>query len=369
MSTYISSIGTAVPQYESKQQDIASFMAKAHNLDEAQGRKLKSLYRATQIDTRYSVLQDYTTKQEAYSFFPNTSDLEPFPTTAKRMSVYRKEAIKLSRDAIQNCLTNMPEMAYSEITHLITISCTGMYAPGLDIELVQELNLRPNTMRTAINFMGCYAAFNGLKVADAICKADKKAKVLMVAVELCTLHFQKEYSNDNLFANALFADGAAAVVLESNPAQKPALSIERFSCVLDENSSEDMAWKIGDHGFEMRLSAYVPSVIQKGINNLSNQLLEGIDLSHDEIDYYAIHPGGKKILDVIQQELGLDPDDTCVSREVLRKYGNMSSPTVLFVLQSILNKVSPDDHSKHIMTFAFGPGLTMESALLKIDSQ
>src|SRR5699024_10541350 len=147
------------------------------------------------------------------------------------------------------------------ITHLITVSCTGMYAPGLDIEIVQEARLSPSVKRTAINFMGCYAAFNAIKVGDAICKAEAEARVLIVCVELCSIHFQKKKDDDNILSNALFGDGAAAIVLQSTPPQAASLALERFHCDLSFEGKQEMAWHIGDHGFEMRLSAYVPDMI------------------------------------------------------------------------------------------------------------
>ena len=365
MKAYITSIGTAVPQYKSNQMDIAKFMSKAHNFINGHELKLQSLYKATSIETRYSVIKDYSS-QNGNNFFPNSADLEPFPTTGDRMRIYKSEALNLSKKAIADCLDNAAGVAINEITHLITISCTGMYAPGLDIELIHELGLRSTTKRTAINFMGCYAAINGLKVADVICRSDANARVLMVAVELCTIHFQKEATDDNLFANALFADGAAAVLIECAPGKGFSLSMEQFVCELDDNSSDDMAWAIGNYGFEMKLSAYVPKVIQNGISQLSANLLENLQKENIVVDYYAIHPGGKKIVDVIEAELKLTPEDTVYYREVLKKYGNMSSPTVLFVLRQIMNKLSAADNHKYIMSFAFGPGLTLEGALLQI---
>jgi alpha-pyrone synthase len=368
MKSYINAIGTAVPQYKSKQLDIADFMSKAHRFEGPEEKKLFALYKSTRIETRHSVIEDYGYKT-VNSFFPNRPTLEQFPTTSDRMAVYQREALSLSKVAIKKCFDQQRNFDKNDVTHLITISCTGMYAPGLDIELIRDLGLSPTVKRTAINFMGCYAAFNGLKMADTICRADGDAKVLMVAVELCTLHFQKEYTDDNLFANALFADGAAAVLVEGAPKMGTSLEMENFVCTLDPDSSDDMAWKIGDFGFEMRLSSYVPAVIKNGIKNLTSNLLADLNREHLDVSYYAIHPGGKKIVDVIEEELGLTPNDTRFSREILKNYGNMSSPTVLFVLNLIREQLSEKDNGKHIMSFAFGPGLTLESALLKIQIQ
>jgi len=251
---------------------------------------------------------------------------------------------------------------------LIVVSCTGMYAPGLDIELVKALGLPTQIQRLCINFMGCYAAFNGLKQADIICQSDPKAKVLVVCTELCSIHFQKENTDDNLLANALFADGSAALLVESSPRNGLNLKPVSFYCDLAPEGDQDMAWTVGDLGFEMRLSSYVPEVIKNGIKTLTHSLLDQISNSLADISYYAIHPGGKKILEVIEQELNLTREQNKPAYEVLRKYGNMSSPTVLFVLQEASKNLNGMDDKKKILSFAFGPGLTMESMVLEIQN-
>lgn len=365
MKAYITALGTAVPKYKSNQMDIAKFMVKAHNFINGQEQKLFSLYQATAIESRYSVVPDFADASE-HRLFPDSQNLEPFPTTRDRMAIYKREALSLSKAAALSCLEKIEKFDQSSITHLITISCTGMYAPGLDIDLIRTLGLEPTVKRTSVNFMGCYAAMNGLKLADAICRADRHAKVLMIAVELCTIHFQKAFTEDNLFANALFADGAAAVLIEGEPGRGISLSMEKFVCTLDDNSADDMAWAIGDFGFEMKLSAYVPTVIKTGIKQLTSTLLREVNGYSNPVDYFAIHPGGKKIVDVIETELGLKPEDTQYSRAVLKEFGNMSSATVLFVLYRIWNALISTDRDKRILSFAFGPGLTLEGALLQI---
>jgi len=241
-----------------------------------------------------------------------------------------------------------------------------MYAPGLDIDLVKALGLPTHTQRLCINFMGCYAAFNGLKQADIICQSDPKAKVLLVCTELCSIHFQKENTDDNLLANALFADGSATLLVESKPRKGLNLKPVSFYCDLAPDCEQDMAWTVGDLGFEMRLSSYVPDVIQRGIKTLTHSLLDQISHSLSDVAYYAIHPGGKKILEVIEQELNLSKEQNKPAYEVLRNYGNMSSPTVLFVLQEVCKNLSGEDNKKKILSFAFGPGLTLESMVLEI---
>ncbi len=363
--SYITAIGTATPPHKFDQSVIADFMVRAMQLKGDDERKLKALFRATGIESRYSVLDDYG-KLNGFDFYSNTEDLEPFPSTKKRLNLFRQHAVGLSLKAIHSCLSESV-IDLQSITHLIVVSCTGMYAPGLDIDLVKSLGLKSCIHRTCINFMGCYASFNALKLADTFCKADKASRVLIVCTELCTLHFQKESSENNMLANALFADGSAALLIESTPRKGLNLSLENFYCDLAYEGEQDMAWSIGDLGFEMQLSSYVPGVIRKGINELTASLLSGISLKLSDITFYAVHPGGKKILEAIEKELGLTKEQNQFAHNVLRKFGNMSSPTVLFVLEELLKSLQPADTGKRILSFAFGPGLTLESMVLTIE--
>ena len=370
MPSYINAIGTAVPEHKIAQADIVRFMGRAHQMSETEKRRLMALYRASGIQYRHSVLQDFG-QNGGFSFFPDNKDLEPFPTIAARMQLYREYALPLSLQAVRHCLQGQEKDQAQKVTHLIVVSCTGMYAPGIDIELVNELELSPHVQRTCINFMGCYAAFNALKAADSIIRANADARVLMVCTELCTIHFQKEKTEDNLLSNALFADGAAAVLLSGEAeADKPQMELEHFHCDLALEGRQEMAWKIGDFGFEMKLSSYVPDIISRGIGRLTRELLEHLQTKSADMRpaYYAIHPGGKRILEVIEEQLELSKEDNRFAYQVLQQYGNMSSPTVLFVLQKIFQELNTTDHDKRILSFAFGPGLTMESMLLKIHS-
>lgn len=362
--SYITSIGVSNPPHQFTQQSIASFMVKAMKLDSEEARKLHALYRATGIETRCSVLKDYGSVN-GFEFFSNHDSLEPFPTTSQRLNFYRQHAVRLSVNSINECLKKIPHLKKEEITHLVAVSCTGMYAPGLDIDLVNALGLNKSIHRTCINFMGCYAAFNAMKLADVFCTADSNSKVLVVCTELCSLHFQKENTEDNLLANALFADGSAAILVEAAPRSGVNLKPLSFHCDLATNGEQDMAWGIGDHGFEMKLSTYVPEIIRSGIKNLMQSLLGKISISFSDVDYFAIHPGGKKILEVIEQELNIGKNENSFAYDVLKKYGNMSSPTVLFVLKEIFDRLKRTDHGKNILSFAFGPGLTLESMVLK----
>ena len=376
MSSYISAIGTAVPEHQIAQSDIARFMADALQLKAKDRRRLLALYRASGIGYRHSVLADYS-RTNNFTFFPNAPDLEPFPDIQQRMQLYHREAIRLSYAAATDCLGRLPKLRRSDITHLIYVSCTGMYAPGVDIELIHLLGLNTHTQRTAVNFMGCYAAFNALKVADSIVRAYPEAKVLLVCTELCSIHFQKGTDEDTLLANALFADGSAAALVSQEPLSGVQLSMERFYCDLAPGGQQDMAWHIGNTGFEMRLSAYIPQIIKGKIQHITQRLLRQLGRSSEEgqpeppetsIDYYAIHPGGKRILRVIEEVLSLEKQDNQHAYQVLQQYGNMSSPTILFVLQSLMADLNKTDHDKNVLGLAFGPGLTLESMLLRVEA-
>ncbi len=333
-------------------------MSRAYALDEVQKRKLKYVYSHSGIDTRYSVLPDYSLSADEWEFFPPSENLEPFPSIEKRMKCFNDKAAPLGLSAIQNCLHYFPG---ERITHLITVSCTGMSAPGLDLELIELLKLPSTTWRTSINFMGCYAAIHALKLADLICKTETNASVLIVCVELCTLHFQNGYSDDNMSSGILFGDGAAAVLVTDNT--RKGLQIDHFHSAVSVKGKSEMAWELASTGFVLTLSGYIPELIGEDFNCLLDQALAGTALSKDEITHWCIHPGGKRILKAIHDSLGFTNGQLQPSYDILREYGNMSSPTVLFVLKRIqeaLHKNQPNN----IFGAAFGPGLTMETFIL-----
>jgi len=365
--SYITAIGTANPVHRFNQTVIADFMLRAMKLNNGDARRLKTIFRSSGIEYRYSVLEDYGRTRD-FTFYPDTSDLEPFPGTEKRLQVFRDNALGLSIASFNNMRQTYPEVHPEDITHVIVVCCTGMYAPGLDIDLVNNLGLSSTVQRTAINFMGCHASFNALKIADALCRSNAEARVLIVCTELCSLHFQRTANDDNLLANALFGDGSASVVVEARTRSRLKLRLEEFHSDLASEGFSDMAWTIGDAGFEMRLSAYVPDLIKKGIAGLANSLLEKISANLSDIRYFAIHPGGKKILNVIEEELKIDKSRNRAAYHILRNYGNMSSPTVLFVLKEIINNLNGTDEGERILSFAFGPGLTLESMVLRIEN-
>lgn len=371
MSSCISAIGTANPPNQIPQNAIYGFMQKAFRLDENDASRLKKIYDNSAIEQRFSAIADFGLNDfSANQFFPANENLEPFPDTKQRMDFYRKNAIKIAVAAAQNCLAAFDASFINQISHLITVSCTGMYAPGIDIDLVENLGLNRQTERTCINFMGCYGSINALKIADSICKANPEAKVLLVSVELCTLHFQKENTLENWIANSLFSDGSAAVVVENTGKRsmaKPCLNLKSFYAEYIHDAKDEMNWLIGNFGYEMILTSKVSKQIQKHIRTLADQALQKAGLNFAEIDQFAIHPGGKKILDAAEAGLGICACKNSMAHQVLQEFGNMSSATILFVLKKILEE-NITQSTQNILGFAFGPGLTVESLVLQKQS-
>lgn len=364
MCAFIRSISTAVPAFQITQRETASFMSRHIARTDEDRQKINLLYRASGIRSRYSVIPDFRTDPSQFSFFPKNENLQPSPTVGDRMALYERETPALASNAVSACL-NQVGVQPKDITHLITVSCTGCVAPGLDIQLIRYFGFDTSIERTSINFMGCYAAFNALKVASNTVKAHPEARVLLVAIELCSIHLQSETTNDALLSGALFGDGAAAVLVESSSGTN-ALEILHFHNDLALDANDQMSWRIGDFGFEMRLSQQVSETVRQGIGALTARLLENVGLTTQDISYFAVHPGGKKILEAIEHALQIDKTKNEHAYAILRDYGNMSSPTVLFVLQSLQKSLTPGDHNKLILSFAFGPGLTLEGMLLKI---
>ena len=363
----IVSIATNVPQYRHDQNEICVFADKIYNAGEDERRKYRYLYTHSGIKTRYSVIPDYNTTVQERIFFPCTDDLEPFPGIDQRMEWFAAHAAGLSVKTIQQCIAG--KIDKSAITHLITVSCTGMSAPGLDLEIMEMMNLSPNIFRTSVNFMGCYAAIHALKMAHAICRSSQKANVVIVCTELCTLHFQKENSIDNVTSTILFGDGCAAALVQPEKFSQKGILIKDFFSHVAFNGKADMSWKLASSGFLMTLSGYVPDLVKEDFDKLVTQALQHASKSKEEITHWCIHPGGKKILEAIEKSISLPAESLRYSYEVLRDYGNMSSPTILFVLQKIFNELKeqkvPD--SATVFAAAFGPGLTMETFIATYD--
>lgn len=354
----IISIGTAVPTFCHTQDDILHFMQHIYAMNENDKRKLRFLYHQSSIEQRYSVVPDYSRNINEWKFYPRSENLEPFPSLEQRMIWYNKHAAPLSVDAIRNCIEN--KIHPQEITHLITVSCTGMSAPGLDLQVMELMDLPKNIFRTSINFMGCYAAIHALKLADAICKSSPDAKVLIVCTELCTLHFQREPTIDNISSSLLFSDGSAAALITSDHNDADGIRLNSFYSEVLPKGKKDMAWELSSTGFLMTLSGYIPNLIEEDFEMLTDRALQKNNLSKQNITHWCVHPGGKKILEAIHKSLSLTKGELDNSYDVLKEFGNMSSPTILFVLKKIFDKAVFKKNNA-IFGAAFGPGLTMET--------
>lgn len=358
MNNHILSVGTSNPGPAVSQQQIAAFMKLAHGLGHEENRKLQFVYRQTGIQSRYSVIDDFRHLDvEKFSFFPQDASFEPFPTTKKRMGLFQACAVDLAAKAIRDCL-EPARISAKEVSHLILVSCTGMFAPGLELEIIHNMGFSSDVERYALHFMGCYAAFNAIRLADRICDSEPQAKVLVISVELCTIHFQKDYTEDNLLANAIFGDGAAAALVSRD---QSGLKIKDYNSHVFREGERDMAWSIGDFGFEMKLSKYVPDLLKRGLDDIKGILEEKFGLS--KIRQFAIHPGGKQILAKVEEAFGISSDLNASSHEVLRDFGNMSSATILFVLKKWLQNPQAKGN---LLALGFGPGLTLETLLLEI---
>lgn len=357
----IKSIGTAVPEFKHEQSEIFHFMSRIYAFNEKERRTLKFLYHQSGISNRYSVLSDYSRGPAGWTFYPPAENLEPFPSLEQRMKVFNQRAPGLSAAAIRNCLEN--HMDVQDITHLITVTCTGLSAPGLDLQLMEILGLPKNIFRTSVNFMGCYAAIHALKLADSLCHSDPSARILIVCTELCTLHFQQKATTDNITSSLLFGDGSAAVLVTGDGDKTPGFPLIGFYGEVMPRGKQDMSWELSSTGFAMTLSGYVPLLIEEDFEKLVNQALLKNNIPRDEITHWSIHPGGRKILEAIEKSLSLPKEKLDPSYKVLNNYGNMSSPTILFVLKDILSGLDKSKKQR-VLGAAFGPGLTMETFIV-----
>lgn len=367
----IVSISTLPGTYPYKADEISYWMKQVFTQN-GSSRKLNYIMHESGIKNKYSVLSDFSNiETNEKEFYGNEQNIYLNPGIVERMDKFEKPALTLGCTTANKCI-EQSGLKNSDITHIIAVTCTGISAPGLEIQLSIALELSPDITRYAVNFMGCYAAFHAIKLADMICKTEPDSKVLIVCVELCSLHFRNITDNDNLRATALFSDGAAALLIcgdkvsESFPYR---IQFMDFATQLIAEGKQDMTWNLGAHGFEMKLSNRIPDFIRHNINSAFDTLTEKNSIKNSEIEYYAIHPGGKSILKAFQEALKLDDFKLAESFEVLQKFGNMSSPTVLFVLEKIIKKFQSSGSQKaYVYGAAFGPGLTVESSLMLVEA-
>lgn len=364
MPVYIQNIATAVPEESFEQPFLREKMKKYVSERPATERIIHRLYSHSGINKRHTVVNDFHSNGHPRLFFKEDGMMAE-PSTKTRNDLYTRHAKKLFTGIARKLLAENEEVDADDITHVITVSCTGFFAPEPAYEIVNQLGLSPSTQRFHVGFMGCFAVFPALKMAQAFCRSDPGATVMVVSVELCTLHLQASDNTDQLISAAVFADGGAgAIISASEPAaSRSVLRIDQFQTSVAEKSEDDMAWTIGDTGFDMVLSTYVPEIIRSNLKESVSPLLRAYHLKREDIVHWAIHPGGRAILDKAEKGLGIKPSQIQSARNVLANYGNMSSATILFVLHALLREKG-EQTEERALAMAFGPGLTIESSLL-----
>jgi prepilin-type processing-associated H-X9-DG protein len=278
------------------------------------------------------------------------------------MQLYADNAAPLAKEAVGRALEDSG-VGPRDVTHLVTVSCTGFDAPGIDIELIDGLKLRPTTQRVNVGYMGCHGAINGLRVAKGIAASEPGAMVLLCATELCSLHYRFNWDDEGIIGNALFADGSAAILIANSsapPGEKQFTLRATGSCLIPD-SRQVMSWRVGDHGFEMRLAGEVAEKINTHLRPWMSEWLGQHGHTIESIGSWAVHPGGPRILSAVEEALALPREATRFSHEVLAQHGNMSSPTVLF----ILDRLRQARAKRPCVALGFGPGLVAEAALLE----
>ncbi|MCC6683397.1 MAG: type III polyketide synthase [Phycisphaeraceae bacterium] len=352
-------LGVASPRHD-VDQALSAEMASAFCGDGGGARLLPTLYRHSGVKRRGSVLVEEGPRQD---FFLPAAE----PTTRQRMERYALEAAPLALAATRTAL-QQATIKPDEIRHLVTVSCTGFAAPGWDVALVKQLGLPPEVSRTHVGFMGCHGAFNALRAARGLSLAAGGEPALVCAAELCSLHFAYGCDPQQMVANALFADGAGAVIVRaascshSRPQQvNESWTIASHASILMPDSEDGMTWRIGDHGFEMSLSPRVPDLIRENVRPWLTSWLATNGLNIPGVRSWAVHPGGPRILGAVADALGVTRDEMATSFEVLRGCGNMSSPTVLF----ILDRLRKGNASRPCVALGFGPGLAAEAMLIR----
>ncbi len=352
MAAYLNRIATAVPGHDVHEPFVQ--FAETLLTDRRSQVLFRRMAERSQIEHRFSTVEPRP--------FGSNSGLDTddfyvrgaFPSTAKRMQRFEDKAPGLALDAARGLHLNEAER--DAVTHVIVTTCTGFSAPGLDLQIVEGLGLKPQVERTVVGFMGCYAAINALKLARHIVRSEPEAKVLVVSLELCTLHLQETSNLEQVLTFLVFGDGCAAALVSAEPT---GLELESFHVELVPAAADQITWAIRDVGFDMFLSGQVPGSIRHALSESQGRILK--DAGVEAFDLWAIHPGGRTVLDAVEGAFSLPPKAMAASREVLRRFGNMSSATVLFVLKALLD--DPQPKGARGCAMAFGPGLTAETML------
>jgi len=377
MTPVLHSLHTLVPPTVLDQDEVREVFSAQPGLSRLAKRIIATAFDGSGIRTRHTVIDELTTAStvEDPEFFDARTGLLRLPSTRTRNERYASAAETLFVEAARGALERAAGIGPEDVTHIVTVSCTGFVAPGPDYWIARDLGLRPGVQRYHLGFMGCYATMPALRAAAQFCLADPDAVVLVVSAELCTLHLRSSNDPEAIVASSLFADGIAAAVVAGRepPEGATALRLDAFETIVTPVGENAMAWTIGDNGFEMVLSTYVPHIIGEHIDSALRPLLTPAALGGDleagaagsAVDHWAIHPGGRDILDRVQDRLALSDDQLAPARETLRDFGNMSSATILFVLENLLARPQTRGGDR-VAAMAFGPGLTVESALLTV---
>ena len=349
---YILDIATAVPEHSVSKEELVDFYCKSleKELAEPSRKKLRLISERTLIENRYSCIPDFNGKTAELFTDGNYN-----PAVEKRLEMFNLKSTSLGRSAIEK-LFSQTKLSANQITHFITVTCTGISAPGLEFLLAEELNLL-HTEKLGINYLGCYAALKALKHAQYIAKADPQACVLIVCVELCSLHFVPSVEDEDVLSNLLFADGAAATIVcgdrNENSNKLPVLAIDKIGSAYIPGTMDLMTWNVSSKAFRMYLSKHIVEAIGSSIEPVVKSFLQS---DPDEIDLWAIHPGGVRIVDAVKNSLSLSNDTVKDSLRVLQNYGNMSSPTILFILSEMLRNIRKEnfvESKKNFWDFIF----------------
>ncbi len=352
----IEGLGTALPAGSIDAATTARLLPALLGLDARESRGFAALVERSGVESRRSVLMGPGGDVALFA-----ADA-PSPTTAVRMVAWREFAPPLACQAASAALDDAQWRA-QDVTDVVLVSCTGFAAPGIDLYLIEHLGLAPTVARTHVGFMGCHGAINGLRAARGLAAANPNARVLLIAVELCSLHLGRGERPGQVVASALFSDGAAALAIRgaAGDGERGFADIVATGSMHLPDSADLMGWDVGDHGFEMTLSPEVPARIEKHLRPWLEAWLASEQLDLADIRGFAVHPGGVRILDAVERGLGLAPADLKHSRELLRNLGNLSSPTVLFLTEALRRAGTAPPY----LLLAFGPGLFAEAALLR----
>ncbi|HTG67654.1 MAG TPA: type III polyketide synthase [Candidatus Udaeobacter sp.] len=355
LSAAVLGIGTAVPPYLIDQADTARRLVDALSDKPDSARWGRRIFKQCGVESRYTCEPNLLAEAAECRYFSSAS-AEDAPSTAERMGIYKRESVPLGLSAARQALAD-GDVEPADVTHLITVSCTGQFLPGMDAAIVQQLGLASTITRIPLNFLGCAAGLKAIGLSRQIVLNDHAAHVLIVCVELCTLHIQPSGDRESLFAASFFGDGASACVIgAAKPHHKPIFLLGQERSVLLPECAGEMVWEVGNHGFDLYLSPQIPKLIGEFIPAEVERLC-----GEEELELWAIHPGGKGIIDILQNKFELTDEQTAHSLGILRDYGNVSSATILFVLSAMRNHLQ-ETGSEPVsgIALAFGPGLTAE---------